>query len=403
MKIVHISTEDYNGAGLCCYRICIAQIALGHDVKMLVFRKPRHNDRFIFRVGKYKYYIYRIFDILKSKMHMRSKEIEEINYLKKQTGKYYSLPTSIIDLTNNCDVKDADVIHLHWCSEFLDYPTFFRKIGNKKTIIMTLHDENLFCGIAHYTSEIIPNCAIEKRYSETKKIALKHTTNVGIVFLSKMMHDKFINNPVIKNCRKTIINNSVDYTKYKPIDKNETRLRYQIPNNTTIFAFCACYIYEKRKGLDVLSKALNNINPNFRIIAIGMDRRTAEMPNYSNVITLGPGSSPSEISAMLSCADYFCMPSYQEAFAQTPIEAMACGLPIIVFPCSGTEEIVNSYTGIRCKDFSQESLELGIREALNTTFSSTTIIDYVKNKFSPEIVAKKYISFYSELIKREPL
>ena len=33
MKIVHISMADFNGAGLCAYRICKAQRAMGTQVQ----------------------------------------------------------------------------------------------------------------------------------------------------------------------------------------------------------------------------------------------------------------------------------------------------------------------------------------------------------------------------------
>ena len=42
---------------------------------------------------------------------------------------------------------------------------------------------------------------------------------------------------------------------------------------------------------------------------------------------------PRAMSVAYSCADYFVMPSKKEAFAQTPMESMACGVPALVFSC----------------------------------------------------------------------
>ena len=55
MKIVHISTADTGGAGLCAYRICKAQRSLGVDAHLIVLHK-RHKDTFIHQVGTIPYF-----------------------------------------------------------------------------------------------------------------------------------------------------------------------------------------------------------------------------------------------------------------------------------------------------------------------------------------------------------
>ena len=48
-KIVHISTADTGGAGLCAYRICKAQRDLGMDAHLIVTRRTRA-DNFVHQV-----------------------------------------------------------------------------------------------------------------------------------------------------------------------------------------------------------------------------------------------------------------------------------------------------------------------------------------------------------------
>ena len=107
------------------------------------------------------------------------------------------------------------------------------------------------------------------------------------------------------------------------------------------------------------------------------------------------------MSIAYSCADYFVMPSMKEAFAQTPIESMACGVPAIVFPVSGTDELITPINGIRTKGFTSKDLEEAITMALSTQYSSKAIRDDMIYRFSPVVIAKKYISFYNNMLKAQ--
>ena len=51
------------------------------------------------------------------------------------------------------DWTDRDIVHLHWISFFLDYPSFFQSIPDHVPIVWTLHDTNAFTGGCHFVSE----------------------------------------------------------------------------------------------------------------------------------------------------------------------------------------------------------------------------------------------------------
>ena len=132
-----------------------------------------------------------------------------------------------------------------------------------------------------------------------------------------------------------------------------------------------------------------------RILAIGKNRSNA---SWDNVIEVGRINEAEQLSWLLSAADYFCMPSFKENFAQTPIEAMACGLPVIAFPCSGTEELITPANGIRCSDFTPEALEEGLRAALAISYDAKAIRKDMIERFSPEKIGNEYLRFYREVI-----
>jgi hypothetical protein len=52
----------------------------------------------------------------------------------------FSFPQTVYNITKHPLVQEADIIHLHWVANFLDYRSFFKQI--QKPIVWTLHDLN---------------------------------------------------------------------------------------------------------------------------------------------------------------------------------------------------------------------------------------------------------------------
>jgi glycosyltransferase involved in cell wall biosynthesis len=92
------------------------------------------------------------------------------------------------------------------------------------------------------------------------------------------------------------------------------------------------------------------------------------------------------------------MPSRQEAFAQTPLEAMACGLPVVAFPCSGTEELINVCNGVRAEDFSRDSLKSALKKAMAASYTRDTIRKDVLTRFGLKNTVDKYSGVYTEVL-----
>lgn len=392
MKVLHICSYDLGGAGLCCLRINDALKKAGIESNVLVLiRKSGRDD--VHELGYYRWFFWRLLNKCVRLLGLSLNDFNRIRKLIKQLHIALSLPTSIFDVSKSNLVKEDDIIHLHWVGDFVDLPSFSKKVN--KPIVWTLHDENLFCGIRHYEEPAL-NSPLESKYYEIKLKSIKRINNLGIVFLSNMMYESFHNREMVKGRQTTIINNSVDYEAFKPLDKQKTRHLLGINNESIVFVFVAASINDKRKGLDLLSETLQRMNiPNVVILAVGDNKDGIKR---KNVISIGAKYSSEELCAAYSCGDYFVMPSNKEAFAQTPLEAMACGLPVIAFPVSGIEELINEKNGVICDGFTSDSLERGLRTAMNRNYSSEYIRQNIIDNFSPEVMAEKYIKFYGEII-----
>lgn len=399
MKVLHICTADEGGAGLCCLRIHQALLKAGIDSKVLMLR-THHTDM----TGVHQYtkghiidFLWRGFNKILRLCHLELDDYNRVINLTKQTKIYATLPTSPIDVSHHPLVKEADLIHLHWVDNFVDYPSFFRNID--KPIVWTLHDEGLFSGVFHFTDGRKLHEPFDEKYLNIKLKAVHQIKNLGIVFLSKMMRDRFSDDEMVKGRPNMIINNPVDCDLFEPVEKSKARDIMKIPQDAKVFSFVAGKIADPRKGLSVLSRTLQKMKiPNALIMAVGGEQEYSELPLVHPV---GPVRGGRNMSIAYSCADYFVMPSMKEAFAQTPIESMACGVPAIVFPVSGTDELITPQNGVRADDFTDESLEQAIKTAMSTSYDSKAIRQDMITRFSPSVIAKEYISFYHQILKLE--
>lgn len=394
MKILHICRSDSGGAGLCAFRICKTLRELGTDSRMLVLEKTKE-DCFISAPYTVHYNFFRFFHKLLRLLHIYVFEYDRLLRQNSLYGGCYSSIKGVVDISNHPWVQDADVIHLHWIGSFFEQEKFFLKIN--KPIIWSLHDENMFLGTAHYRSMVLPNDVLEKKYRKKKLSMLSRVRKMGVVFLSRYFERTFKDDPVMVGKKRCVINNSVDVSNFKIYPKSSLRRQMGIDDKNIVFAFVAANIADPRKGLDKLISAIESFqDASMQIIAIGDN---SSFPKHALVYDVGPVYDSSEFSQFLSVADYFVMPSAQEAFAQAPLEAMACGLPAIVFPVSGTEELINEDNGVICDGFGVDKLINGIKIAMKKKYEPNKIREDVAVRFSPQKIAKEYLSFYHDVMK----
>ena len=413
MKVVQLSLSDSGGAGLAALRITKALRSIGVDSCMLVADKSS-DDESVIQIKDKTINTYipprnRVLMRVKRFLHNRGHFLTEIEKdsttlkaipLGKRT--FFTSPISCYDLRNHPAIEEADIVHLHWVEGFVDYRTFFpyiKEIG--KPVVWTYHDENIGFGGFHYQRErdrfYEYYKEIEDKYCLIKKEALSAPQSITMVSLSKEM-DAFCHRQSFVSGRPSVIvPNGVDYNRFAILDKNFAKKALKISPNKTVFSFCAYEMSEPRKGLLELLEALERLkNPDIVLLCIG----GGEMPRETSIKVYRAGYVTNEdfLSLMYSASDVFVMPSFQEAFAQTPMEAMSCGVPVVAFPVSGTSVLINDKNGVRCEDFSVESLIKSITKVLDTKYDAQEIRNDVIERFAPDVIARMYQKVYDEVI-----
>ena len=412
MKVVHLSTLDYGGAGLAALRIHLSLRTMGIDSTLHVSEK-NCSEESVKKEKKatwnsYKLprnrFLNRLMRFMLRHGPFKTESEKDKKYLRAVAPQNRSLFTSPISSYSLCDhpaIKDADIIHLHWIENFVDYRSFFASIN--KPVVWTAHDENIGYGGFHYKQIFIRYYPyykhLEDKYSDIKRKALSRIGDLTMVSLSQEMDDFCHNDSFMKDRTSVIIPNSVDYHKFVIQDKEFARRVIKVPENSIVFVFCAYNIDDPFKGLNVLLEALETLSiPNLVLLCVGK----GNVPRRTNIKIYKAGLVINEdfLSLLLSAADLFVLPSCQEAFAQTPLEALCCGVPIVAFPVSGTSYLINEDNGIRCNGFTVNALIEGIQKALETKYDPSKIRQDIINRFSPELIAERYADLYESIITR---
>ena len=408
MRILHINTYQTGGAALCMQRIGKALQQQGVECRYLLMQGT-DNEYTSIATGDTdlwsKYVIVRAFQKIIYILGFKPKFIRLRHKLEHAQANnedriFTTLPiSSYQSLPSHQWIQEADIIHLHWIGNFVDFPTFFKSI--KKPIVWRLPDFNAILGCFHYL-----NCdkqtskqllAIEKECASIKRKSLSNTHDLHIVAISEQMREAISRSQILGKYHITLINNGVDTNKYHHYDKESTRKEFGFKQDDIIFMFSSQSLEDKRKGLKELMTALETLNiENSLLLCIGSYQK---QPNTNiRIKCVGPICDETTMAKFYSVSDYFVTPAFQESFGQTTTEALSCGTPVIAFPSGIAADIIDDELGVICKDFSVAALIESITQALKRKYDHTKIRQRIIDHFSYEIIANQYKNLYKSIL-----
>ena len=411
MKVLHINTAQTGGAAWCAIRINKALQLEGVDSRMLfsggavlpegvkgAIAEKDKNFWFSNRLTtKIKHLLNRMpwyWDKEKADGYLNKAKSQ----IKGEAKPYTHHPFSNFkNIAYHPLIEWADIIHLHWVSDFVDYPTFFKRV--KKPIVWTLHDKYPAVGIMHYSSEFFPIPIelqeIDNRCRQIKRKGVKKARSLNIVAIAEEVVDICKKSEVLFDFPITLIHNGVNTNIFRPFDKQTARIDLGLPSDTKILLFSGFIINDRNKGLNRLIDALNKVKiTNKMLVCLGkFDNRLIPTTNYP-IHMAGLQNDQTILAKYYSAADFYLQCSYEETFAQTPLEAMACGTPIISTPCCGAKDLIRDFNGVICTSYDAEALSAGIAEALNKKYQTDLIRQHIVDNYQYDKIAKQYINLY---------
>ena len=409
MKILHVNTGTEGGAAWCVRRINNSLVQQGVDSRMLfagganlpegmkgAIAEPDKELWYSnYVTGKIKHLLMRLpwyMDNEKMTKLLHENNIERL-YIHHPYSNYKNL-------IHHPLVEWADIIHLHWVSGFIDYPSFFKNV--KKPIVWTLHDGHPALGLSHYSSDLFPLPAqlrnIDQFCRDVKKRALYKAKYLHTVAISEKMKELCLTSDILKDFPCSLIHNGVDTGVFRPYPIEKTEKEEQ---ERKIFLFSSYDIWDNQKGLERVIEALEMLNDvDKKLIVIGENRNTIQPQASFPIICTGLIKDENVLSKIFSCAVYFIHVSYQESFGQTPLESMACGIPVISTPCGISHELINRFCGVLCKGYNAEAISNGIKDALSHEYNPQQIRNYIVSNYDYTKIANKYVGLYSSIMNK---
>lgn len=155
----------------------------------------------------------------------------------------------------------------------------------------------------------------------------------GIITVSKRNHRYLLERDphLVKKLR--YIPNGVDTKRFLPMDKQMCRSKLGLPFDDKIAIFCGHFI--ERKGPLRVLDAIRRLGIKGIFLGKGLDK-----PEGPEVLFSGSVVN-NDMPLWLNAADVFVLPSLSEGMSNAILEALACGLPLVVSDLDFNHEFLN--------------------------------------------------------------
>jgi len=316
----------------------------------------------------------------------------------------------------------ADVIHLHWVTNFVDYDAMLPGLARRAPLVWTVHDLNPLTGGCHYDAgcnrfTLDPGCGACPQLGSADPLDLsrdiwsrKRTALADVP--SERMHVVACSEWTARQVRASMLMNrfplrviplSVDPTVFFPRDRAAARAVLGLPVDGAVVLFAADSVANRRKGFALLAAAVEGIGDDLgdvTLVSVGGD--AAELParlGGARYVPLGYVTDDRLLATAYSAADAFVIPSLQEAFGQTALEAAACGTPAVGFDGGALPEVIrDGRTGLIVPAGDVAGLRQAIVRLLvddeERRGMGDAAVAVAREHHAPAVLAERYVDVY---------
>lgn len=196
------------------------------------------------------------------------------------------------------------------------------------------------------------------------------------------------------------IQNGVNRDYFRADNNSKTLLREKLNLNKEGKYFITVGSLIERKDPLTIIKAFKEIQKAF-LIVIGDGPLMSKCKEISsdNVIFIG---QTNKVRDYLCASDYFISSSLSEGLPNTVLEAMSCGLPVILSDIEQHREILENDTSaglfFNCRNVNQLIEKIEEIETKNYKLMRQRCINLIDNYFNAKIMSKKYQELYKSMV-----
>jgi len=174
-----------------------------------------------------------------------------------------------------------------------------------------------------------------------------------------------------------IIANGVNFSMFKPLDKDVCREKLNIQTRKKVLLFLG-NPEDPRKNYDLVQRAAKQVTDKDFLLINPYPIKHKDFVTY------------------LNASDAFILASYNEGSPNVVKEAMACNIPILSTDVGDAEEIISKTKGCYLIDF--DAIDVSEKIKLVMSFGKRTTGRHDINHLDGEIVAQKIIDIYKKIL-----
>ena len=374
MKIGITCYPTYGGSGAVATELGIALAARGHEVHFITyqqpFRLPSFQPRIYFHevdVGRYPLFEYPPYDLA---LAVRMHEVVRAHQL--------------------------DLLHVHYAIPHATSAWIAREMleqtGSGIRVITTLHGTDITIVGQDPSFHAITKFSIEK--------------SDRLTAVSRYLREETIRAFGCAGRDVQVIHNFIDGNVYNRA-KYPATLREQLDGDRKVLMHISNFrpVKRVRDVVRIFARVLESVPSVLVMVGDGPDRVVAE----NEARTLGVDKSVSflgridTVAPLLAGADIFLLPSQNESFGLSALEALASGVPVIAASSGGIVEVIrNGETGVLCpvgdvEGMARAAVEI-LRDPNRWAAMSATAAEDARARFGLDEIVGQYEALYRDAL-----
>lgn len=375
MNIGIVCYATVGGSGIVATELAKALATRGHDVHVLSTEAP-------FRLGDYQP------GLAFHRVHTPSYPLfREPQYV-------LSLATRIVQVSREFHL---DIVHAHYAvphaaAAYLAKQILLESPGHVPQVVTTLHGTDItLVGSDH-------------SYSETVAFTIEHSDGVTAVSES-LRSDTY---RVLKVRREiAVIPNFLDCAVHLRTSHPSLRARHCPPGCEKLVVHVSNFrpVKRVRAVVEVFARIAARVPSRLLLVGDGPDLGDAldlarELGIADRVDALGEQDA---VTPLLSISDLFLLPSAQESFGLSALEAMACGVPVVASRVGGLPEVVEHgasgflHAPEDIDGMAASAVTLLADAELHASFAQRGR-RIVTERFCADLIVPQYEAFYERLL-----